>query len=274
MSRGRDQGLNPLGKVLAACALFALLAVDPSDAAASKYPVHQPVPGGIAVIEIGPDWGEGYEARFGSRPILVLQRNGAWLGVVGIGLDTALGNYLISVKTPDDMSSLGFYVKAHSYPFKEEFSTLGVPGELNPASSWRPGLDASFPLISPVEGTRVEQFGSRHAVGNAAESVNWAVMSDIRSKDVVAPGGGAVADVFNTDGINYFVTIDHGMGLYSCVGPIRNFVLEQGQPVKKGETLGALGIDTVRPHTLYWKVTLNGVAVNPELVSDQLGTPE
>ena len=136
---------------------------------------------------------------------------------------------------------------------------LGVPAGLDPATGWRPGLDATFPLISPVEGTRVEQFGSRYAAGNAADSVDWAVMSNIRSNDVVAPGGGAIADAFNNDGINYFVTIDHGMGLFSSVGPIRNFALEKGQRVEKGGALGTLGIDTVRPHTLYWKVTLNGV---------------
>lgn len=263
--------MRPATRIFAVCALFALLATaGPSGARASDYPRHQPVPGGIAVIELGRAWGEGYEARFGRTPILVLERNGAWLGVVGIGLDTALGNYLISVKSQDEMASIGFYVKPHSYTFKEEFSMLGVPEELNPATTWRPGLDASFPLISPVEGTRVEQFGSRYEVENSAESVDWAVMSDIRSNDVVAPGRGAVAEVFNNDGINYFVTIDHGMGLYSCVGPIRNFALEKGQRVEKGGLLGTLGIDTVRPHTLYWKVTLNGVAVNPELVSDQL----
>ena len=95
-------------------------------------------------------------------------------------------------------------------------------------------------------------------------------MSDIEANEVVAPGRGAVVDVMNNDGINYFLTIDHGMGLYSCVGPIRNVVKKTSEPVDRGEVLGELGIDSFRPHTLYWKVLLNGVAVNPELVSDQL----
>ena len=237
---------------------------------AAQYPVHQPVPGGIAVIEIGRNYGEGYEARFGRTPILVLERQGVWFGIVGIDLDTALGNYLISVKSPENVTSLGFYVKPHSYPFKENFAELGIPKDLDAHSGWRTGLDTSFPLISPVNGTRVEQFGSRYDADNTAESVRWAVLSDIKDNDVVAPGRGAIADILDTDGINNFVTIDHGMGLYSWIGPVRNVVKEKNQSVDEGEALGELGIDTVRPHTLYWKVTLNGVAINPELVSDRL----
>ena len=261
-------------RAMAARGLLAIGALGGTCSAhAAQYPIHQPVPGGIAVIEIGRNYGEGYQARFGRTPILVLERQGVWFGIVGIGLDTALGNYLISVKSPDDVSSLGFYIKPHSYPFKENFSKLGIPKGLDAPSGWRAGLDTSFPLISPVDGTRVEQFGSRYDAENVAESVRWAVMSDIKGNEVVAPGRGAIADILNTDGINYFVTIDHGMGLYSCIGPVRNVVKEKNQSVDKGEALGELGIDTVRPHTLYWKVTLNGVAVNPELVSDQLKGP-
>lgn len=250
--------------------LWALL---PFSVSAAQYPLHQPVPGGIAVIELGRSWDENHEARFGRTPILVLERNGSWHGVVGIGLDMALGNYLVSVKSPDQVSSLGFYVKPHSYPFKEKFAKLGVPTDLRPPVTWRPGLDAAFPLISPVEGTRVEQFGSHYQAGETPGSVRWAVLGDIQGNEVVAPGAGVIADVFYTDGLNYFATIDHGMGLYSCVGPIRDVKKEAGQSVTAGETLGALGIDTTRPHTLYWKVTLNGVAVNPALVSDQFQDP-
>jgi len=262
-------------KTFAACCLLGLTTIVASAAGqAAQYPVHQPVPGGIAVIEIGRTYSDGYQARFGRRPILVFERNGVWFGVVGIGLDTPLGDYLITVKTPENGSSLGFYVKPHSYPFRDDFSELGVPDDLNISLTWRSVLDASFPLISPVKGTRVEKFGSRYEAEKDAKSVQWAVLSDIENNVVVAPGGGTIVDVLNNDGINYFLTIDHGMGLFSTVGPVRKIGKETGQPVKKGEALGKLGIDTVRPHTLYWQVSLNGVAINPELVSDQLKGPE
>lgn len=250
--------------------LFTAAVVATSAANATQYPMHQPVPGGVAVIEIGRAYGEGYEARFGRKPILVIERQGVWFGVVGIDLEAPLGNYLISVKSPDGVSSVGFYVKPHSYLFRDHFPELGIPDGLLGPGTWRPRLDASFPLISPVMGTRVEQFGSRYQAGQASESLEWAVLSDIQGDDVIAPGRGTVADILNIDDINYFVTIDHGMGLYSSIGPVRKIDQETGQPVEKGETLGELGIDTVRPHTLYWKVSLNGVAVNPELLSDQL----
>lgn len=263
--------MNRWGRTAMAFGILVPLTVAaPFTSVAAQYPLHQPVPGGVAVIEIGLTFDEGYEARFGRTPILVLERQGVWFGVIGIGLDTALGNYLISVRTPDNLSSLGFYVKPHSYPFKEDLSQLGAPENMDAPLTWRPDLDASFPLNSPAKGAQIEQFGSRYEAEGAAKSVRWAVLSKIEDKEVVAPGRGVIAEILNIDGINYYVTIDHGMGLYSCVGPIRNIDRESGQEVEKGETLGELGIDSILPHTLYWKVTLNGVAINPVLVSDQL----
>lgn len=260
-------------KAAAHCLLFATVVVAAPAASTLQYPAHLPVPGGIAVIEIGGAYGADFEARFGRKPILVVERQGVWFAVVGIGLDTPLGNYLISVKSPDSVTSVGFYVKPHSYLFKDQFSELGIPDNPVTSATWRSRLDASFPLISPVRGNLVEQFGSRYQTGQVAKTVEWAVLSDIDGDDVVAPGRGRIADILNIDGINYFVTIDHGMGLLSSIGPVRKIDQESGQQVEKGETLGKLGIDTIRPHTLYWKVSLNGVAVNPDLVSDQLQVP-
>jgi murein DD-endopeptidase MepM/ murein hydrolase activator NlpD len=253
------------------CCIAGLLTIAASSVSrATQYPVHQPVPGGIAVIALQTGRGDDPRARFGRTPILVLNRNGEWLGIVGIDLDTALGNYLITVKTAEEDFSLGFSVTPFSYTFERSAVKPGFPPDRSTTVPWRPELEASFPLMSPVKASRVSQFGMRYANDEDVQPVRWVTLSGIDSVEVFAPGRGVVVDVVDIDETNFYLTIDHGMGLQSQVGPLTQLRTAVDESVKRGETLGELGAETPGAASLNWAVLLNGVAVNPKLVADQL----
>ena len=256
---------------LITCCIVGILTIaGPSVSRATQYPVHQPVPGGIAVIVLQNIQSDDPRARFGRTPILILNRNGVWLGIVGIDLDTALGNYVITVKTAEDQFSLGFSVAPFSYTFDRSAKKPGFPPNRNTTLPWRPELEASFPLMSPVKATHVSQFGTRYANNEDMQPARWIILSGIDAAEVFAPGRGVVADVADIDEINFYLTIDHGMGLQSRLGPLTQLRTAVGESVKRGETLGELGDGTLESRALNWTILLNGVAVNPKLVTDQL----
>jgi hypothetical protein len=253
---------------LITCCIVGLLTIAVSSVSrATQYPVHQPVPGGIAVIVLQNIPGGDPRARFGRTPILVLNRNGVWLGIVGIDLDMALGNYVITVKTAEDQFSLGFSVTPFSYTFERSAKKPGFPPNWNTTVPWRPELEASFPLMSPVKARRASKFGTRYAHDEDVQPVSWAILSGTNAAEVFAPGQGVVVDIVENEEIDFYLTIDHGMGLQSRVGPLMQVRTALGESVKRGETLGELGAGA---RSLNWKVLLNGVAVNPILVTDQL----
>lgn len=253
---------------LITCCIVGLLTTAVSSVSrATQYPVHQPVPGGIAVIALQTGRGENPRARFGRTPILVLNRNGVWLGIVGIDLDMALGNYLITVKTAEEDFSLDFSVTPYSYSFEQGLEKPVFPPDSNPSVPWRPELEASFPLMSPVKAKRASKFGTRYANDEDVQPVSWAILSGTDAAEVFAPGQGVVVDIVENEEIDFYLTIDHGMGLQSRVGPLMQVRTAVGESVKRGETLGELGAGA---RSLNWKVLLNGVAVNPILVTDQL----
>lgn len=238
---------------------------------AEPYPKHHPVPGGIAVIGLNIDSKNEVTARFGRTPILTIEDKGSWYGVVGIDLDTAQGNYLITVNTSSaDPITKEFSVSPHGYLLKTKRDHTETPQPLNSPDVWRPELDASFPLLPPVATAKTVPFGTRYAEEKNMGPELWAVFHLMSGQEVVAPGQGVVADIFKAEEEEtFYVTIDHGMGLYSSVGPLKRLRTENGQQVDKGEVVGEFEYDKTVSRSVYWKTALNGVAVNPMLFTDQ-----
>ncbi len=54
--------------------------------AATLLPTAEAVPGGVAIVELGPASAARPAATFGGKPVLVIEAEGAWVAVVGIAL--------------------------------------------------------------------------------------------------------------------------------------------------------------------------------------------
>lgn len=236
-------------------------------AQAAQFPVHQPVPGGVAVIKLSGVHGE-FSARYGRRPILVFEDDGAWFAVVGLDLDTPLGNYLITVRGDSDepATTRDFTVVPFSYPLKHGV-LHGVRQDRLP-ELWRPQLDTDFPLLYPVAKGNLEPFGTRYVEGGHIVPAQSVMLRAPEPTDVVAPGGGVVAGLTALESGAFYMIIDHGMSLYSSLGPILEPRREAGQAVQQGEILGRFDPDRSDSRTLNWQLALNGVNVNPLLFTE------
>lgn len=129
-------------------------------------------------------------------------------------------------------------------------------------------------FISPVQGRAAGTFGLRRLM-------NGQVRNRHTGEDIKAPEGTTVL-ASNTGkvilvGDFYFngraVFIDHGLGLFSMYFHLLNTTVKEGETVKKGDPIGAVGRSgrATGPH-LHWGVRLNGARVNPfSLVEQNLG---
>lgn len=229
------------------------------------------VPGGLVEIPLVPLEQPRPPAEFGRERLLVMPFGGQWVALVGLPLDLVPGNYIIQAR-PEGADA----------PLIQEFSVFprrtrrpAVVELANPPPEpgiiefeWRDTLDAAFPLAPPVSAPARPLFGSYRQVSETQSGhVDFVTFPVSADTPVTAPGKGRIALVSSSDN-GAFVWIDHGMGLYSRVGPLTHASGRVNDPVESGQAVGAVLLDEEEQSgALYWSVYLNGAAVDPFLVS-------
>ena len=121
----------------------------------------------------------------------------------------------------------------------------------------------------PVQGTNTislsNPYGSRVKPGGQGETVHAGI--DIPAPEgevILAAADGTVSEVgFNSKRGNY-VVIDHGDGLTTLYGQCRDFTVEEGDTVRAGEMIGAVGSTgmSTGPH-LHFEVRQDDEPQNP-----------
>lgn len=231
------------------------------------------VPGGLVEIPITSMDQVRPQAFFGQRPILVLKFGGRWAGLVGLPLSLVPGRYVIQVmlEESETMEAREFTV----YPGRrDEQPTTQLPGPpadvFNLALRWRETLDAELPLDAPVRLPADPLFGhyTDQDAGFGSDHIDYVAFRVPSDTSVNAPDAGRIAATTPHETGTY-IWIDHGMGLFTCVGPVTRTTLRQADPVEAGQVIGRIILDeeeTSKP--LYLSVFLNGTAVNPFLIAN------
>ena len=81
---------------------------------------------------------------------------------------------------------------------------------------------------------------------------------------IVAPADGIVALAENLEVRGGAVVIDHGQGVFSNFWHQSQILVEPGQAVKRGETIGLVGTTGLSTGAhLHWEIRVNGIAVDP-----------
>ncbi|UCV04405.1 peptidoglycan DD-metalloendopeptidase family protein [Dechloromonas denitrificans] len=249
---------------------------------ALALPKHSPVPGGIAVIDLGPASQPAPTARWGEQPLAVVRDNGRWFALFGIPLDTLPGELDVAVASGAGTTTRTVIVGLKNYP--EQRLTIKDKRKVEPNaedlariereqavtaaikrrfSATAPATDFTLPASGPLS----SRFGLRRIFNGLPRNPHAGLDVAVGTgAPVQAPADGVVA---NTD--NYFfngntVFIDHGQGLISAYMHLSHIDVRAGQAVKKGERLGAVGATgrVTGPH-LHWAVVLNNTPVDPAL---------
>ena len=237
-------------------------------------------PGGIARIDLERTGAEEPVVEFNGKRVLVMQVDGRWQAVVGIPLDTPVGENSVTLAGGETMA---FEVADHAYkeqrltvsqsyvtPNNDALERITAERKILDAAlgNWREENLQSIDLAAPVEGPRSSSFGLRRFFNDQPRSPH-------KGMDIAASAGTAItapkSGIVTVSGDFYFngstVLLDHGQGYVTMYCHMSAIDVVEGQAVAAGDRLGAVGATgRVTGAHLHFGTYMNGTAVDPAIV--------
>lgn len=269
----------PIGVMFGIVALGAWAQADP------PLPVESRVPGGIALLDLGPATNSA-QVLFNGHRAPVLLREGRRVAVIGIPLDTTPGEQAASLVAGDGSAAtrLPFEVLPKTYAEQR----LEVPNQrhvepeaedLERIAADRARIDRALSTYSehrlpqlrlgaPVPGERSSSFGLRRYFNGQARSPHSGMdIAAPAGTPILSPAPGRVLDTgdFFFNGNTVFV--DHGQGVVAVYCHLSRIDVKPGDEVDAGTRLGLVGATgRVTGAHLHWGVAINRALVDPELL--------
>lgn len=257
--------------------LLALLLTTP--ALAAELPRELAVPGGVAIIDLGPSSAPRPEVIFKERRVMVVEKANRWLAAVGLPLGTIPGTESIRVNGKE----VAFEVKDREY--ESQYLTLKNKRMVNPyakdleriqaervrqdksLANFSPIAEPATQFILPVEAPQSSAFGLRRYFNNEPRSPHSGIdLAAIAGTPIRAPARAIVLDTGNFFFNGNTVFLDHGQGLVTMYCHMSEIGVEPGDVIEQGEEIGKVGATgRVTGAHLHWSVSLNDVRVDPWL---------
>ncbi|MFK0086630.1 peptidoglycan DD-metalloendopeptidase family protein [Pseudomonas sp. NPDC090755] len=265
-------------RLFASLLLLCLIFTGSAQASYITRQLNKPVPGGVAVIDLGPA-AQAPSARFDGKPVLVVREQDTWLAIVGLPLTQKPGTAHITQGT----RTLSFTVASKKYP--EQRITLKNKRQVNPDPadlkrieselaeqlkayrSFSPTLPSNLILDKPVNGPLSSKFGVRRFFNgeerNPHAGLDFAVPAGTPIK---TPANGKVILVGNYFFNGNTVFVDHGQGFISMFCHMSKVDVKPGQMLSRGAVVGRVGSTgrATGPH-MHWNVSLNDARVDPAI---------
>jgi len=271
----------PSARATAGVALCLLFALSPA-ARAGRLPSARPVPGGIALLDLGPVGEQPPTVLRDTRRVLVLAENGHWVAVVGIPLAAHAGRESVSVRTADGTRTVTYDVAARDYP-TQALKVAPKHVDLAPRdlaryeqekprletalATWSEAPPPTLELRAPVPGPRSSSFGSRRVFNGQGRNPHTGMdIAAAEGEPVTAAAAGRVVDSGDYFFNGRTVIVDHGEGFLTLYCHLSRIDVRPGQAVVPGTRLGLVGSTgrATGPH-LHFSVMLNRAWVDPEL---------
>ncbi len=218
--------------------------------------LNKPVPGGVAVVDLGEE-GPPPRAFYQGKPVLVVREEGRrWIAVVGIPLSTKPGPQKLEVRAATGNHEERFSVGSKHY--REQRITLKNKRQVNPlpedlkrierelaeqTAAYRrfsPGLPSNLMLDKPVDGPLSSPFGLRRFFNgeerNPHSGLDFAVPAGTPIK---APAAGKVILIGDYFFNGKTVFVDHGQGFISMFCHLSKIDVKLGQQVPRCSLLRA-----------------------------------
>lgn len=246
---------------------------------ATQVPIQQPVPGGIAIVNLG--YGlKKPKATFNDQPLMVLRpdKQKPWQAIVGIPLSYTQSEGEVQV----GRKTYSFTVKAHTYEeqhLQVSKSHVSLSDEnlarfkkesalMEKAFTHYTDSKGFSSLAWPLSGPLSSPFGlKRYFNGEARKPHSGIDIAAATGTPILAAADGKVilTGHFFFNGNSVF--IDHGQGLITMYCHMNTIEVKKGDRLIAGDRLGTVGSTgrATGPH-LHWGVSLNNARVNPLLL--------
>lgn len=287
---------------LIATTLLMMSIIAQAEGTSGYDPKPDPLPGGVAVLELPVSIGAEEEPQvyFQGKRVFVMNRpynkksDNRWVAWVGIPLSTKAGKVPLTIEQPNGRNrDIMINVRPPQHSDSYMVSRNPVQKNLTPAEAqqisqdheqinsliqrWSEKAPDTRTFLHPTRGGQLRAFGDRVFLnGELLDSHNGL---DLSGQRAAAPADGTVVMIKDLFYGGKTVVIDHGRGLFTQYSHLAgiNFRIREGQRIRRGEEIGKIGtsghhIDAgkdyaaaiKRPH-LHWAVSLNGVFVDPKL---------
>lgn len=252
-------------------------------AATAELPQSSPVPGGIAIIAVGPESAPAPLVQFQKQRVLVVRSNGMWQAVVGLPLSLDTGEQQLDISDRGAARTLAFQVLPKQY--ETQYLTLADKRQVDPTpedlkriareqalsnhafATWSEVLADDLRFGLPAHGRFSSAFGLRRFFNNQARQPHSGL--DIAAPEgtpITAPAAGVIIETGNYFFNGNTVFIDHGQGLVSMYNHLSLISVQKGVRVVRGQRIGAVGkTGRVTGAHLHWTVSINNARVDPLL---------
>lgn len=264
--------------------LFILLLLFSIPGLSYSFPKANPVPGGVAIVDLGKHYSEGTKVYFYKNRVLVRKNEHRWEAVIGIPLKAKKGTHKLELKNKGKTSFVEFKILPKDYatrhitiknkrmvsPTKKDIDRHFKEKPLIVAAlkQWTDSNDIQTQFTLPVSGPFSSPFGLRRIYNNQKRIRRHTGL------DIAAPTGTEIRSpakgkVIRTG--NYFFTggtvfIDHGQGLVTMYCHLDSIEVTAGQSLMQNQRIGTVGkTGRVSGAHLHWVVSLNNTKVDPKL---------
>jgi len=250
-----------------------------------SYPTHNPVPGGIAVIDLNLKAKKRPSVKYNNKKIMVRKNGYKWQAIVGLALNTKQGTHKIKI-TLANGNQLEQTFTTKNKRYKKQYITLKNKGmvTLSPENlkralsdkkiskkafkEWLDKKDIGLNFIMPVDGIVSSRFGLKRYFNKKPRKPHSGI-------DIAAPTGTVIRSP--TDGIviatgNFYFNgnvafVDHGQGLITMFCHMNTIAVSKDQKLKTGDKIGEVGeTGRVTGAHLHFSVSLNNTRIDPELL--------
>jgi len=127
-------------------------------------------------------------------------------------------------------------------------------------------LLSSTPAISPTKGWITSEFGYRISPFTGLREFHKGL--DIATRlgtPIISTADGTVTFAGNQGYLGNLIVIDHGHGMVTHYGHVKETLKKRGEKVKRGDTIALVGVSgrSTGPH-VHYTVLFKGVPVNPK----------
>ncbi|GIZ13652.1 peptidoglycan DD-metalloendopeptidase family protein [Pseudomonas sp. NCCP-436] len=242
--------------------------------------LNKPVPGGVAVIDLGNPQ-QPPKVRYQGKPVLTVHEDGQrWIAIVGLALSVKPGRQQIEL---DDGRTLPFEVGTRHYA--EQRITLKNQQQVTPNADNLKRIErelaeqtrayqrfsarqpSNLLFEKPVNGPLSSPFGLRRFFNGEERNPHSGLdFAANRGTPIKAPAAGEVILVGDYFFNGKTVFLDHGQGLISMFCHLSEIDVKPGQQIPRGGHIGKVGATgrATGPH-LHWNVSLNDARVDPSI---------
>ena len=251
--------------------------------AATALPRESRVPGGVAIVDLGPGDQVPGPVKFNAHRAPVLRNGTGWIAVIGIPLDIRPGPQSAELLREGQPVRIEFEVVDKQYAeqrleVRNERHVNPNEADMKRIDAERGRIDAALGTYSadrvpelrmqpPVAGERSSSFGLRRVFNGQPRNPHSGMdIAAASGTPILSPAPGRVLDTgdFFFNGNTIF--LDHGQGVVTMYCHLSRIDVKPGQEITAGERLGQVGATgrVTGPH-LHWGIAVNRALVDPAL---------